>query len=136
MKVRRLVRGYLPLAVLLAAQVLIIVLFPSTSPGQGSSAPSASGGSPAVGFSGATGGSGDRTHCTGGREFSTSIDYYAPPCTPGKIGGSDGNGGDSSPGVTDKTITVVDYYARRGRRRGHHPPRRRGSTSTTRRSSR
>ena len=41
------------------------------------------GASPAVGFSGTAGGTGDRTHCVGGREFSTSIDYYAPPCTPG-----------------------------------------------------
>ena len=34
-EIRRLVRRYLPLAVLIGAQVLIIVLFPSTSPGQG-----------------------------------------------------------------------------------------------------
>ncbi|HVA04921.1 MAG TPA: hypothetical protein VMU64_14385 [Acidimicrobiales bacterium] len=114
MKVKRLVRGYLPLAVLLAAQVLIIVLFPSTSPGQGSSASNSAGGSPAVGFSGTAGGAGDRTHCSGGREFSTSIDYYAPPCTPGTIGGSDDNGGSTSQGVTNNTITVVDYYADAG----------------------
>jgi len=114
MKVGRLVRGYLPLAFLVAAQVLIIVLFPSTSPGQGSSASSSAGGSPAVGVSGTAGGTGDRTHCVGGREFSKSIDYYAPPCTPGTIGGSYDNGGSSSQGVTDKTITVVDYYADAG----------------------
>jgi len=113
MKAGRLVRGYLPLAVLIAAQVLIIVLFPSTSPGQGSSA-SAAAGSPAVGFSGPGASSGDRTHCVGGREFSTSIDYYAPPCTPGTIGGSDDNGGSTYQGVTGKTITVVDYYADAG----------------------
>jgi hypothetical protein len=114
MKIGRLARGYLPLAVLIAAQVLIIVLFPSTSPGQGTSAaPSSAAGSPAVGFSGAAG-TGDRTHCSGGREFSTSIDYYAPACTAGKIGGSYANGGATSQGVTDKTITVVDYYADAG----------------------
>jgi len=113
-KARRLVRSYFPLAVLLAAQVLIIVLFPSTSPGQASSASSSAGGSAAVGFSGTTGGTGSRAHCTGGREFSTSIDYYAPPCTPGTIGGSYDNGGSTSQGVTDKTITVVDYYADAG----------------------
>lgn len=114
MKVGRRVRGYLPLAVLVAAQVLIIVLFPSTSPGQGSSASSSAAGSSAVGFSGTAGGTGNRTHCTGGREFSTSIDYYAPPCTPGTIGGSYDNGGSTYQGVTSKTITVVDYYADAG----------------------
>jgi hypothetical protein len=111
---RRVARGYLPLALLLAAQVLIIVLYPSTSPGQAASASSSAGASTAVGFSGTAGGSGDRTHCVGGREFSTSIDYYAPPCTPGSIGGSYDNGGDTTPGVTGKTITVVDYYADAG----------------------
>jgi hypothetical protein len=114
-KVRRLVRGYLPLAVLIVAQVLIIVVFPSTSPGQGSpSASNSAGGSPAIGSSGTAGGNGDRTHCVGGREFSTSIDYYAPLCTPGTIGGSDNNGGSTSQGVTDNTITLVDYYADAG----------------------
>jgi len=113
MKVGRVFRGYLPLAVLIAAQVLIIVLFPSTSP-EASSASSAAGASPAVGFSGTGGGTGDRTHCANGREFSTSIDYYAPPCTPGMIGGSYHNGGSTSQGVTGKTITVVDYYADAG----------------------
>src|SRR3984957_9782146 len=117
MKRGRVVRGYLPLAVLIAAQVLIIVLFPSTSPSQASASSSgggsSGGGSAAVGFSG-PGGTGSRAHCSGGREFSTSIDYYAPPCTPGTIGGSYDNGGSTSPGVTDKTITVVDYYADAG----------------------
>jgi hypothetical protein len=114
MKIRRLVRGYLPFAVLIAAQVLIVVLFPSTSPAQQSSAPGSVASSPAVGFSGTTAGPGDRTHCSGGREFSTSIDYYAPLCTSGTIGGSYDNGGDTSQGVTGKTITVVDYYADSG----------------------
>jgi len=109
----RLVRRYLPLGVLIAAQVLIIVLFPSTSPGQGSAAPAAAGAGAVVGFSG-PGGTGSRTHCVGGREFSPSIDYYAPPCTPGTIGGSYDNGGATSQGVTGSTITVVDYYADAG----------------------
>jgi hypothetical protein len=113
-KVRRLLRGYLPLAVLIAVQVLIIVLFPSTSPGQASSASSAAATGTSVGFSGTSGGTGSRTHCTDGREFSTTIDYYAPPCTPGTIGGSYDNGGSTSQGVTAKTITVVDYYADAG----------------------
>ncbi|HTT86289.1 MAG TPA: hypothetical protein VMF60_02880 [Acidimicrobiales bacterium] len=114
MRAGRLVRRYLPLAVLIAAQVLIIVIFPSTSPGQGASAASSTGGSTAVGFSGPAGGSGNRTHCVGGREFSTSIDYYAPPCTPGTVGGSYDNGGNTSQGVTGNTITIVDYYADAG----------------------
>ncbi len=114
MKARRLLRGYLPLAILIAVQVLIIVLFPSTSPGQASSASSATATGSSVGFSGTKGGTGNRTHCAGSREFSTTIDYYAPPCTPGTIGGSYANGGATSQGVTAKTITVVDYYADAG----------------------
>ncbi|HUI03807.1 MAG TPA: hypothetical protein VLZ77_09720, partial [Acidimicrobiales bacterium] len=115
MKVRGLVRRYLPLAVLIGAQVVIIGLFPSTAPGQGSSSAAGSpGAGAAAGFSGASGGSGSRAHCAGGREFSTKIDYYAPPCTPGTIGGSYDNGGNTSQGVSAKTITVVDYYADAG----------------------
>lgn len=116
MKAGGLIRRYLPLAVVLAAQAAIIGAFPSTSPGQGagSSAAAAPGGS-VVGFSNpAGGGSGDRSHCSGGREFSTSIDDYAPPCTAGTVGGSAGNGGATSQGVTAKTITVVDYYSDAG----------------------
>ena len=114
MKSRSLIRRYLPLAVLIGVQVLIIVIFPSTTPSQSASA--ASGGtaaSAAAGFSRA-GGTGSRTHCVGGREFSTSIDYYAPPCTPGTVGGTYANGGSTSQGVTSNTITVVDYYADAG----------------------
>jgi hypothetical protein len=113
-KARRLVRRYLPLAVLIGVQVLIIVLVPSTAPSQSASA--LSGGTIAsadAGFSG-SGATGSRTHCVDGREFSPSIDYYAPLCTPGTIGGSYDNGGSTSPGVTDKTITIVDYYADAG----------------------
>ena len=114
MRVRNLARRYLPLAVLILAQVLIIVLVPSTTPSQGAAAASGgTGAGAAVGFSGAKG-TGDRTHCVGGREFSTSIDYYAPPCTAGTIGGSYDNGGATYQGVTDKTITIVDFYADAG----------------------
>ena len=114
MRVRNLARRYLPLAVLIGAQVLIIVLVPSTTPSQGAAAASGgAGGGAAVGFSGATG-TGDRTHCVGGREFSTSIDYYAPPCTAGTIGKTFDNGGATYQGVTDKTITIVDFYADAG----------------------
>ncbi|HTZ10566.1 MAG TPA: hypothetical protein VMB72_15940, partial [Acidimicrobiales bacterium] len=108
----RLVRRYLPLAVLVAAQVVIIAVFPSTAPGQGSPA-AATGTAPASGFSG-PGGTGSRAHCAGDREFSTAIDSYAPLCTAGTIGGSDDNGGSTSQGVTSKTITVIDYYADSG----------------------
>jgi hypothetical protein len=113
MNAKRLARRYLPLAVLIAAQVLIIVAFPSTSPGQGAAAPSSAGASADAGFSSASA-SGSRAHCVAGREFSTSIDFYAPPCTPGTIGGSYNNGGDTYQGVSSNTITVVDYYADAG----------------------
>ena len=108
----KVLRRYLPLAAVLAAQGVIIGVFPST---YGSVAASgtgaANGGAPAAS---ALNGSGDRAHCSGGREFPTSIDYYAPPCTPGTVGGSDSNGGSTYQGVTSKTITVVDYYADSG----------------------
>ena len=115
-KVRSLVRRYLPLGVVLVAQALIIGIFPSTSASQSASggAGVTSGGAPA-GFSGtATGATGDTSHCVGGREFPTSIDYYAPPCTPGRVGGSYDNGGSTYQGVSNNTITVVDYYADAG----------------------
>jgi hypothetical protein len=104
----KVVRRYLPLAVVVAAQGLIIGAFPSTY-GTSSAAPAVGGTPPSV-----TSGSGSRAHCSGGREFSTSLDYYAPPCTPGTIGGSYANTGSTYQGVTSKTITVVDYYADNG----------------------
>ena len=113
MKLSRVARRYLPLAVLIGVQVLIIVIFPSTSPGQGSAAPSSAVPASATGFSG-PGGTGSRTHCVDGREFSASIDYYAPLCTAGTIGGTYNNGGATYQGVTGSTITVVDYYADSG----------------------
>lgn len=105
-----LVRRYLPLAVVLAAQGLIIALVPSTHAASGAAAGSGGNSSPVA----AASGNGDTSHCSGGREFSTSIDYYAPVCTAGTIGGTFANGGNTYQGVTSKTITVVDYYTDSG----------------------
>jgi hypothetical protein len=75
---------------------------------------SGGGGSPGAGGGGG-GVGGDTTHCSGGREFSPSIDFYAPPCTPGSIGAADaGNGGSTWEGVTGNTITLVDYISNYG----------------------
>ncbi|MHB8439071.1 MAG: hypothetical protein ACYDD4_07905 [Acidimicrobiales bacterium] len=53
---------------------------------------------------------GDTSHCVGGREFSTAIIWYAPPCTPGSIGVADpNNGGATAAGVSATQITIVDY---------------------------
>jgi len=112
---RGLGRRYLPLGVLLAAQALIIAFVPSTSASQSAPGGAAPAASAPAGFSGpGAAAGGDTSHCVGGREFSKSIDYYAPPCTPGKVGGSEANGGSTSPGVSSKTVTVVDYYADAG----------------------
>jgi hypothetical protein len=111
-KLRRLFWRYLPLGVLVAVQVLIIVLFPSTAPSQSAAGSGTSTPPSAVGYSGtAAGRSGDRSHCAGTREFSTTIDYDAPLCTAGTVGGTYPNGGSTSQGVSSRTITVVDYYA-------------------------
>lgn len=59
-------------------------------------------------------GHGDTTHCVGGREFGPSIDYLAPPCTPGTIGGTYPNGGSTYKGVTGNQITIVDYVSNYG----------------------
>lgn len=109
-RVRRLIRRYLPLVAVLAAQGLIIALYPSTA-ATSTSAAGAAGTAPAVTTAG---GSASTSHCADGREFATTIDYYAPPCTPGTIGGSYANGGSTSQGVTAKTVTVVDYYTDSG----------------------
>ena len=105
MKVGRTVRGYVPLAILDRAQVVIIAPFPSTSPAQGPQR-RAPPGQRCGGLLGKSRRNRSRTHCTGGREFSTSINYYAPLCTPGTIGGSYDNGGSTS-GVMDETVTVA-----------------------------
>jgi hypothetical protein len=53
---------------------------------------------------------GDTSHCVGGYEFSTSIAWYAPPCTAGSIGVADPqNGGATTTGVSSTQITIVDY---------------------------
>ena len=113
MRTSRVVRRYLPLAVLLGAQGLIIALVPSTAPAQSALSSGLPASGTVAGFS-TSSASGDRSHCSGPREFSTSIDYYAPPCTPGTVGGSYANGGATSQGVTSNAITVVDYYSDAG----------------------
>lgn len=57
----------------------------------------------------------DTSHCSGNREFSPAIDYYAPPCTPGSVGGAfPNNGGSTGPGVSGNTVTIVDYISNYG----------------------
>lgn len=149
-------RRYVPLAALIAVQVLIIALAPSkaanqaggaalgTGPVQGYSVGNTGGGAasqangaagPGVATGVAGGGTGngggagtgasgsggsatagglrnspaDVTHCSGNREFSPTIDFYAPPCTPGTIGGTYANGGATSQGVSANSIIMVDY---------------------------
>jgi hypothetical protein len=87
----------------------------------GNAAPvaSATGGGSAGGTAGsASGGSvgaGSTAHCAGNREFSPSIDFYAPPCTPGPIGATSyPNGGSTYSGVTKNAITIVDYVSNYG----------------------
>jgi hypothetical protein len=54
--------------------------------------------------------SGDTTHCVDGREWSTAIAYWAPPCVPGTPGAPDpDNGGATTMGVTSNEINVIDY---------------------------
>ena len=109
-RIVKVVRRYLPLAAVLAVQGVIIGVFPST---YGSSAASGTGTGSTAPASAASA-SGDRSHCSGGREFPVTLDYYAPLCTAGTVGGSFANGGSTYQGVTSKTITVVDYYADAG----------------------
>jgi hypothetical protein len=55
---------------------------------------------------------GDRSHCVSGRQFDPKIDFYAPPCMPGKPGAAyPNNGGQTWNGVTGQTIEVVNYVA-------------------------
>ena len=185
MNYQSIARRYLPLAAVIAVQLLIIAVVPSrantpssavgvaggavqgyssggsttgalgtgatgaatgSNPGSGSavaatggSGPAsgtATGATPAAGTSaGASGGTGagaatasagggpasqsaptaDTTHCVGGREYSTSIDFYAPPCTPGPVGASNyPNGGATYQGVTKNSVTIVDYVSNYG----------------------
>jgi len=58
---------------------------------------------------------GDTSHCTGNREFSPTLAWYAPPCTPGSIGVADpANGGSTYTGVSGNQITIVDYVTNYG----------------------
>lgn len=72
-------------------------------------------GSASGGGSGLSTGAGSTAHCAGNREFSPSIDFYAPPCTPGPIGATNyPNGGSTYSGVTRNAITIVDYVSNYG----------------------
>ena len=96
------------------------VIAPAGSVGSGSTASGGSTGSTTTSGSsttGSTGGTttaaaaaGDTSHCVDGRQFDPKIEYYAPPCAPGKPGatGTD-NGGATSMGVSKDKITVVHY---------------------------
>jgi len=56
--------------------------------------------------------SGDRTHCSNGRQFDANLDFYAPTCVPGKPGDPyPNNGGATWRGVTGDTIELVNYVA-------------------------
>ncbi len=95
---------------------------PSTPGGSSGTAPSG-GKAPAAGGGGggkapAGGGTvakGDTSHCKGGRQFDPAIDFYAPPCVPGKPGVTGtANGGATAPGVTKDTIDVIHYVGDAG----------------------
>jgi hypothetical protein len=82
-----------------------------TGSGGGSGAAAGGGGTGTSG-GGATTSSSDTSHCAGNREYSPSIDYYAPPCTPGPIGATNfNNGGATWSGVTANSVTLVDYVS-------------------------
>lgn len=73
------------------------------------------GGAAAPGTTTSTGGgttaaAGDTAHCVDGRQFDPKVDFFAPPCAPGKPGATGvPNGGATSTGVSADTITVVHY---------------------------
>lgn len=76
----------------------------------------AGGGTTAAGGTAVAGGAqsaaakGDTSHCVGGRQFDPKIDYFAPPCVPGKPGLTGvANGGATSMGVHKDRIDVVHY---------------------------
>jgi hypothetical protein len=52
---------------------------------------------------------GDTSHCRDGRQFDPALEFFAPPCVPGKPGAPFDNGGASSLGVTKDKITIVHY---------------------------
>jgi hypothetical protein len=77
----------------------------------------ATGGGGAAGTSGGTAGgagAGDTSHCVGGRTFDPAIAYFAPPCVAGTPGATGLKPGATAPGVTDDTITIVDYISNYG----------------------
>ena len=50
--------------------------------------------------------------CASGRQYATTLSYYAPPCVPGIPGAPDpNNGGATYQGVSANTIEVVNYVA-------------------------
>jgi hypothetical protein len=94
----KVVRRYLPFICLVVIQIVIIVAVPSTGKAGA-----------AVSLSAASKGT---SHCVGDREFSPSIDYYAPSCTAGPIGSvAYPNGGSTYEGVTSHSVTIIDYIA-------------------------
>jgi hypothetical protein len=129
---------YGPLAAVVVIQLLIIVIAPSVARTAGVSATGPgtafTGGQPGVagpsagpskgtsagpgddhGTSAGAPKTGDRSHCVGGRQFAVSIDFFAPPCTPGKPGAAfPNNGGNTYRGVTKDKIEVVDYVTNYG----------------------
>lgn len=87
---------------------------PTTS-GAGTTVGTVPGGPAAPGVPGAKPGTanvaaGDTSHCKGGRQFDPEVEFFAPPCAPGKPGATGvDNGGATSMGVTKDKITVVQY---------------------------
>jgi hypothetical protein len=78
-----------------------------TAPGGGGGGGTAPG-APAPGTVKAA--AGDTSHCKDGRQFDPKIDFFAPPCVPGKPGATGvPNGGSTSMGVSKDKITVVHY---------------------------
>ena len=73
----------------------------SGTAGGAATAPGAGGGAAAA--------AGDTSHCRGGRQFDPSIEFFAPPCAPGKPGAPKENGGATSFGVTKDKIVVAHY---------------------------
>jgi hypothetical protein len=91
----------------------------STTTNRGTTGAGTSAGAPVT--SGSTGtktaavAAGDTSHCKNGRQFDPAIDFFAPPCAPGKPGATGvNNGGATSLGVTKDKITIVHYIPKIG----------------------
>ena len=89
--------------------------------GGGAAAPTGKGGttSAAQGATGrvqaASAAAGDTAHCVAGRTFDPGLAYFSPPCVPGTPGGAyPDNGGNTAPGVTKDSVTIVDYVSNYG----------------------